>query len=206
MEWGLFNDDTCHSRHISRPTRFLDILVNKFILHLWSCKKMNFTASGLSIHDPIFVNVCASYQVEESSLFQIVDARESRNTFKQSSQRICFIDLSMEFLDCVLYSRGMPSLDTVLPQWWQTARCPRETLQWRHNEQDGVLNHQRLDNLLNRLFRSRSKKTSKLRVTGLCGGNSPVTGEFPTQRASNVENISIWWRHHECAVTVVADC
>ena len=26
------------------------------------------------------------------------------------------------------------------------------------------------------------KKTSKLRVTGLCDGNSPVTGEFPAQR------------------------
>ena len=41
--------------------------------------------------------------------------------------------------------------------------------------------------LLNRLFRPSSKKTSKLRVTGLCVGNSPVTGEFPTQRASNAE-------------------
>ena len=29
------------------------------------------------------------------------------------------------------------------------------------------------------LFRRRSKKTSKFRVTGLCEENSPVTGEFP---------------------------
>ena len=36
----------------------------------------------------------------------------------------------------------------------------------------------------------------KLHVTGLCVGNSPVTGEFPAQRASNAENVSIWWRHH----------
>ena len=68
-------------------------------------------------------------------------------------------------------------------------------LQWRHNEHDGVSNHQPQDCLLN-LFRRRLKKTSKLRVTGLCEGNSPVTGEFPTQRASNAENVSIWWRHH----------
>ena len=27
-------------------------------------------------------------------------------------------------------------------------------------------------------------------------GNSPVTGEFPAQRASNAENVSIWWCHH----------
>ena len=32
---------------------------------------------------------------------------------------------------------------------------------------------------INRWFRRRSKKTSKLRVTGLCAGNSPGTGEFP---------------------------
>ena len=42
----------------------------------------------------------------------------------------------------------------------------------------------------------RSKKTSKLRVSVLCEGNPPVTGEFPAQRASNAENVSIWWRHH----------
>ena len=44
--------------------------------------------------------------------------------------------------------------------------------------------------------RRRSRKTPKLRVTGLCEGNSPVTGEFPAQKASNAENVSIWWRHH----------
>ena len=44
--------------------------------------------------------------------------------------------------------------------------------------------------------RAHIKETSKLRVAGLCEGNSPVTGEFPSQRASNAENVSIWWRHH----------
>ena len=40
------------------------------------------------------------------------------------------------------------------------------------------------------------RKTSKLRITGLCVGDSPGTGEFPAQMASNAESISIWWRHH----------
>ena len=44
--------------------------------------------------------------------------------------------------------------------------------------------------------RRRSNKTSMLRVSGLCDGNSPITGEFPAQRASNEENVFIWWRHH----------
>ena len=69
-------------------------------------------------------------------------------------------------------------------------------LRWRHNDHAGVSNHQPRGCLLNRLFRRRSKKTSKLRVTGLCAGNSPGTGEFPAKMASYAENISIWWRHH----------
>ena len=74
------------------------------------------------------------------------------------------------------------------------------TSRWRHNGRDCVSNHQPHDCLLNRLFGRRSKKTSKLRVTGLCAGNSPVTGEFPTQMASNTENVSILWRHHDLII------
>ena len=69
-------------------------------------------------------------------------------------------------------------------------------LRWRHNGRDSVSSHQPNDCSLNRLFRRRSTKTSKLRVTGLCAGNSPGTGEFLAQMASNAENVSIWWRHH----------
>ena len=58
------------------------------------------------------------------------------------------------------------------------------TLRWRHNELDNVSDHQHHDCLLNRLFGRRPKKTS---------------GEFPAQMASNAENVSIWWRHHEYA-------
>ena len=56
------------------------------------------------------------------------------------------------------------------------------TLQWRHNEHNGVWNHQPHDCLLNRFFRRRSKKTLKLRVTDLGAGfhqwpaNSPHKG------------------------------
>ena len=54
-------------------------------------------------------------------------------------------------------------------------RCPytgkcTTPLRWRHNDHS---NHQPHGCLLNRLFRRRWKKTSKLRVTGLCVGNSP---------------------------------
>ena len=76
---------------------------------------------------------------------------------------------------------------------WQHTKHP---LQWHHNGRDDVSKHQLHDCLLSRLFRRRSKKISKLRVTGLCAGNSPMIYEFPAQMASNAENVSIRWRHH----------
>ena len=55
-------------------------------------------------------------------------------------------------------------------------------LWWHHNGHDGASNHQPHHCLLNRLFGCRSKKTSKLSVTGLCAGNSSVPGEWPVTR------------------------
>ena len=57
-------------------------------------------------------------------------------------------------------------------------------IQCRHNGRESVSNHQLHDCLLNHLFRHRPKKTSKLRVTGLCAGNSPVNSphKWPVTR------------------------
>ena len=55
--------------------------------------------------------------------------------------------------------------------WFEMLSCPL----WRH---------------------CNAKKTSKVHITGLCDGNPPVAGGFPSQRASNAENVSIWWCHH----------
>ena len=59
------------------------------------------------------------------------------------------------------------------PHRWATE------LQWHQNDRDGILDQQPS---LNRLFRYRSKKTSKFCVTGLCEVNSAMTGEFPAQK------------------------
>ena len=69
-----------------------------------------------------------------------------------------------------------------LPEW-----IAIYSLQWRHDERDDVSNQQPHDCLLNRLFKAPIKETSKLRVTGLCEEDSPMTGEFPAQRASNAQ-------------------
>ena len=80
-------------------------------------------------------------------------------------------------------------------------------LHLRHNAHDGVSNQQPHNCLFHYLFRPiRSKKTCKLRVTALCAGNSPVTGEFPAQRANNEKNVSIWWRHHVVSISKKTVC
>ena len=99
---------------------------------------------------------------------------------------------------CLHCSKCISRLESISKDYLELLRNQSATcaLQWRHNEHDSVSSHQPHDCLLNRLFGRRSKKTSKLRVTGLCVGNSPGSCEFPAQRASNAENVSIWWRHH----------
>ena len=79
-------------------------------------------------------------------------------------------------------NRNSQELIWTIPNLWEPMH-----LKWHHHERDGVSNHRRLNCLLNHLGSRRLKKTSKLRVTGLCEGKPPVTGGFPSQRASNAE-------------------
>ena len=58
-------------------------------------------------------------------------------------------------------------------------RSAIHALLWRHNDHDGVSNHQPHGCFLNRLLGRGSKKTSKLRVTGLCAGNSSGSVNSP---------------------------
>ena len=66
-------------------------------------------------------------------------------------------------------------------------------LQWRHNERNGVSNHRRFDCLFTQPFvQAQIKENIKApRHWPLWA----VTGGFPSQRASNAKDVSIWWRH-----------
>ena len=96
--------------------------------------------------------------------------------------------------DHLIFIMGIPIL---INEHLYIESAPGSTLQWHHNGHDSISNHQPYDFLLNRLFRRRSKKTSKLCATGLCARISPGTVEFPAQMASYAKNVTIWWRHHE---------
>ena len=75
--------------------------------------------------------------------------------------------------------------------------CKVDTLQWCHNGQDGVSNHQPHNCLLNHLFKAQIKENTKAPRHWPLYGECTGDGEFPTQRAGNAENVSISWCHHE---------
>ena len=93
----------------------------------------------------------------------------------------CFHGFPLTLLYCDFYGVS----DVTLDAWAKTTHInvyknrTIRTFHWRHNGCDGVLIHQRPDCLFNRLFRRRSKKIPKPRVTSLCADYSPVTGEYP---------------------------
>ena len=62
-------------------------------------------------------------------------------------------------------------------------------LQWRHNARDGGVP------IICSTVCSDADQSST-RVSGLCEGNPLVTGGFPSQKASEMKDVSIWWRHH----------
>ena len=140
----------------------------------------------------IFIEMCCAVPF----LYYTVSFRQNIRNGNPKTRRSLFWGVSYKFeMWLMLWLLG-------LPLWiWYRITIDRAimrtvSLQWRHNGFDGVSTHQPHHCLPNRVFRRRSKKTSKLRVTALCVGNSPVAGEFPTQMVCNAENVSIWWRHH----------
>ena len=93
----------------------------------------------------------------------------------------------------------IPTAETQLNRGCTCLTHCRRTLQWRHNDHDSVSNHQPHGCLLNRLFRRRSRNIKAPRHWPLWGEFSGI-GEFPAQRPSYAENVSIWWRHHDLCV------
>ena len=84
------------------------------------------------------------------------------------------------------------------------------SLQWRHNDYDGVSNPQPHSCLLNRLFRRRSKKTSKHRVTGLCVGNSPGPANSPlkgpvTRKMFPFDDVIMFSTCYACVNPIIID-
>ena len=122
--------------------------------------------------------LCAKFQNDWTTETDVMDEQNfARFEFKMSFGALPWITRPLtapsHFLNrCWVFKRSSDIHARAISQ---------ETLHWRHNESDGVSNYQHHDCLLNDLFSRRSKKTSKLRITGLCVGNSPVTGEFRTK-------------------------
>ena len=75
-------------------------------------------------------------------------------------------------------------------------------LQWRHYERDGASSHQPHHCLLRRLFGRKSKKTSKLRVTGLCAGIHRWLVKSPRRESVTRKMFPFaWWRHQKPSST-----
>ena len=77
-------------------------------------------------------------------------------SFLNSSAVACWI---------LFRKNNVPSFCVITRRWdgWNSSNAylQKLTLQWRHNERDGVSNHQSHDCLLNRLFKVQIKENIK---------------------------------------------
>ena len=123
--------------------------------------------------------------LSDMEIKRISKSRRTKSKYKDQFSRILMLSAK-----CCLFHSGlipMPPYKTMISLYSRTKQTKYTSLPWCHNGCDVISNQQRPDCLLNHLFRHRSKKTSKLHISGLCEGNPLVTGGFPSQRASNVE-------------------
>ena len=111
---------------------------------------------------------------ETPSWFELHRLLQSNDPiFCVQSMKIHEINNSISYIQYKIYGHGfiLICLDFAVVLWiiWSSAsetkilRCEYNqpiwnTLHWRHNDHDGVSNHQPHGGLLNRLFRRRSKK------------------------------------------------
>ena len=153
-------------------------------VHIWITREIELKAKEVKEHDK-----------NRKPMWNIYSLHANFTIFLLEYSLVCSaLEEGWGYSDKVGYM-AEANIENWKASWCQL--CYHWSLQWRDNNGcDIVSNHQPHHCLLNRLFRRRSKKTSKLHVTGLCEGNSPVTNEFPAQMASNVENVFIWWRHN----------
>ena len=92
-----------------------------------------------------------------------------------------------------------------------TWRGNKNILHWRHNDHDGVSNHQHHGCLPNRLFGRRSKRTSQLHVTGLCAGNLPGPVNSPhkapvTRKMFPFDDVIMtWWYNGTETISALLD-
>ena len=98
----------------------------------------------------------------------------------------CFIMFLSSYHQVLNFQDSLP-LTKVMPMQKVKVTCQRSRSQW---------SKQILPELFTQSFiQAQIRENIKAPVTGLWARNSPGTGEFPAQMASNAENVSIWWRH-----------
>ena len=140
-----------------------------FLIGRWICILENIHPLA-SIRTKNFVSNANPFRLSDQTLhIPLLNSLVSSDwTPKATCVRLPSLDKKAEILQTMTNTKQYLIWKYTCSKIKSKSKCS-SSLQWRHNELDGVSNH-RLDCLLNRLFRRRSKKTSKLRVTGLCRG------------------------------------
>ena len=171
------------------PNKLLSNIVLWYQLH---CK--HFTKCGLiaipkrSRNGEICIHFCRAVLDVNNTFTNAVPAYQIKmeditiTHFGWWKWLICLCSLFFLLFSNIIITAPHSSQSSVKCLYNDTRSQPQRsgaTLRWRHNDHNGVSNHQSDGCLLKRLFRRRAKKTSKLRVTGLCAGNSPGTVNSP---------------------------
>ena len=112
---------------------------------------------------------------------------------KQNGENLAFVVPHTEFPLTIVG-------DCLIETWWALNQN-QQIIMWLYNsdvtwESYGISNHQQLNCSSTACSVLHQRKHQISVLLALCEGNPPVTGGFPSQRASDAEIISILCYHH----------
>ena len=162
MRWRNVQTDVYGLRGVMNPMICNRLHSNDGSKKIWLC--INYGATDrMWWHNYLRHNICKT-TIENVDTSKLMIIQRCVTDIPSRSPELTLTDHNTGF------RAWANNMTTQLPQ---THSHGSVSLQWRHNGRDSVSNQQPYYCLVNRLFRRISKKTSKLRVIGLCVGNSP---------------------------------
>ena len=125
----------------------------------------------------------------------------TRPQWVKSSSSTCIQEIYNTFYygSCLIFKWAYPVLFVWLLSTWVNMAVAGQTTTYHYDDVvTGAMVSQitSLTIVYSIVYSGIDQRKHQSSITGLCAGNSPGTGEFPAERASYAENVSIWWRHH----------
>ena len=187
VRWGYLMDRWfILFSYVPQDINIIAMLVDNATISEWNLQGL--PNDELSIQNGLIVTKAARYPL-------LVDPQGQGKAWIKNKEADFELQVRKSYMDGLV--QGCSISSTLAVEILQSYTKPSIYFTVTSHECQTISDHQQLCSLFSSFFRQRSKKPSKLNITGPLWGNVLVIGGFPSHRASDAEIISMSQCHHE---------